>query len=152
MTWLFRFTSESMFQKRILFYFLLLFLMFIYFWEGKRQTAWMGEGQRETHRIWRRLPALSCQHRAWRGAQTHELWDHDWSQSQTLNQLRPPGAPRNLFSKATNICCFSLPGCLLRYYVRMRSQTAEEQNLTQTYLSSCFKWALRLKTLELKTN
>ena len=55
----------------------------------------MGEGQRErdTHRIWNRLQSLSCQHRAQRGAPTHELWDHDLSQSWMLNRLSHPGSP-----------------------------------------------------------
>ena len=39
---------------------------------------------------------LSCQHRAWCGAQTHESWDHDLSQSRMLNQLSHLGAPRFL--------------------------------------------------------
>ena len=56
----------------------------------------MGEGQRERgrHRIGSRLQALSCQHRAPRGAPTHELGDHDLSGSQRLNRLSHPGAPR----------------------------------------------------------
>ena len=36
--------------------------------------------------------SLSCQHRAWHGAQTPEPQDHDLSQSQTLNRLSHPGA------------------------------------------------------------
>ena len=65
-------------------------LMFIYFWE--REAVWAGEGQRDrgTHRIRSRLQALSCQHRARRGAQTHELWDHDLSRSRTSNLTEPP--------------------------------------------------------------
>ena len=63
-----------------------------------RDRVWMGEGQRERerkrgrHRIQSRLQALSCQHRAWCRAQTHELWDHDLSWSWTLNRLSHPGA------------------------------------------------------------
>ena len=34
-----------------------------------------------------------CQHRAGRGAQTHEP-DHDLSQSQSINRLSHPGAPK----------------------------------------------------------
>ena len=49
--------------------------------------------ERGRHRIWSRLQAPSCQHRAWCGAQTHKLWDHDLSWSRTLNQLSHPGAP-----------------------------------------------------------
>ena len=50
--------------------------------------------EKERHRIWRRLQALSCQHRAIYRAQTHEPWDHDLSWSQMLNQLNHPGAPK----------------------------------------------------------
>ena len=69
------------------------FLMFIYFWETDR--IWAGEGQRERgrHRTWSRLQALSCQHRAQGRARTHMLWDHDLSQSWTLNRLSHPAAP-----------------------------------------------------------
>ena len=58
-----------------------LFNVYSYFWERKK------------HRIWSRLQALSCQHRAWCGAQTHELWDHDLSQSRMPDWLSHPGAP-----------------------------------------------------------
>ena len=77
--------------------------MFIYFWERQREHE-QGRGrvrERGRHRIWSRLLALSCQHRARCGAWTHELWDHDLSQSQMLNQLSHPGTPRNLdFNKS----------------------------------------------------
>ena len=52
---------------------------------------------RRRPRIWSRLQALSCQHRARRGAQTHRLWDHDLSRSRTLNWLSHPGAPCSTF-------------------------------------------------------
>ena len=55
----------------------------------------MGEGQRERgrHRIQSRLQALSCLHKAQRGAWTHGPRDHDLSRSRTLNRLSHPGAP-----------------------------------------------------------
>ena len=53
--------------------------------------------ERGRHRIWNRLQALNCQHRALHGARTHELWDHDLSWSRTLNQLSHPGAPSNFW-------------------------------------------------------
>ena len=67
-----------------------------YLFLRERETARVGEGQRERgrHRIWSRLQALSCQHRARHGARTHELWDHDLSRSWTLNRLSHPGAPQ----------------------------------------------------------
>ena len=75
------------------------FLMFIYFiFETERDRAWTGEGQRERgrHRIWNRLQALSCQHRARRGAWTHGPRDHDLSRSRPLNRLSHPGAPLSI--------------------------------------------------------
>ena len=62
--------------------------------ERHRDRIQVGWGrERGRHRIWSRLEALSCQHRAWHGARTHELWDHDLSRSQTPNLLSHPGAP-----------------------------------------------------------
>ena len=59
----------------------------------------VGRGwERGRHRIWSRLQALSCQHRARRGAWTHKPQDHDPSRSPTLNWLSHPGAPELLFS------------------------------------------------------
>ena len=55
------------------------------------------ERQTDRHRIWRRLQALSCQHRAQCGVWTHELWDHDLSWSRMLNRLRHSGAPQVIF-------------------------------------------------------
>ena len=77
--------------------------MFIYFWERERErerervSEW-GGAERETgrHRIWSRLQAPSCQHRAWCGAWTHKPWDHDLGQSWMLNRLSHPGTPRVL--------------------------------------------------------
>ena len=75
---------------------IIFFLMFIFErekeWERDRVQA--GEGQRENgrHRIWNRLQALSCQHRAQGGAWIHEPRDHDLSWSQMLNWLSHPGA------------------------------------------------------------
>ena len=37
------------------------------------------------HKTQSKLQALSYQHRAWCGAWTHELWEHDLNWSQTLN-------------------------------------------------------------------
>ena len=64
-------------------------LMFIF----ERENEWGRGRKRGRHRIGSRLQALSWQHRAWRGAQTHKLWDHDLSQSWVLNRLSHPGAP-----------------------------------------------------------
>ena len=58
----------------------------------------MGEGQREreTQNL-KLVQALSCQHTARLGAQTHEPWDHDLSQSWMPNQLTHPHAPDGFF-------------------------------------------------------
>ena len=78
-------------SKKIFFYLKKIFFTFIYFWE----TAWAREGQREREtQNSKQLWALSCQHRARRGARTHGPWDHDLSQSRTPNWLSHPGAPR----------------------------------------------------------
>ena len=68
-------------------------LMFIYFWDRQRLSMNGGGSERGRHRIWSRFQALSCQHRARRGAGTHALWDHDLSRSRMLNRLSHPGAP-----------------------------------------------------------
>ena len=70
----------------------------LFIFETKRDRAWTGEGQRERgrQRVWNRLQVLSCQHRARRGAWTHEPRDHDLSRSRTLNRLSHPGAPQLL--------------------------------------------------------
>ena len=47
----------------------------------------------ESHSARSRLQSLSCQHRPWHGAPSHELWDHDLSWSRTPNWLSHPGAP-----------------------------------------------------------
>ena len=69
------------------------FLMFIYFWETEREKTWAGEGQRvrETETM---MQAPHCPCRAWHGARTHELWDHDPSWSRSLSELSHPSAPK----------------------------------------------------------
>ena len=65
----------------------IIFLCFVYFWDRGRQSMRRGGAERGRHRIWSRLQALSCQHRAQCGAWTHKPWNHDLSWSWTLNQL-----------------------------------------------------------------
>ncbi|XP_053062180.1 ubiquitin carboxyl-terminal hydrolase 30 isoform X3 [Acinonyx jubatus] len=58
---------------------------------SERQSLSRGRGrERGRHRIRSRLQALSCQHRARHGAQTHKPQDHDLSQSRTPNRLNHP--------------------------------------------------------------
>ena len=58
----------------------------------------LGRGrERGRHRILNRLQALSCQHKAQCGAQTHESWGHNLSRNQKLNLLSHLGAPNMVF-------------------------------------------------------
>ena len=80
-----------------------------------------GGSERARHRIWNRLQALSCQHRARRGARTHELRDRDLSWSWTLSRLSHPGAPKflgNLLVEHWEGIYFS---CFLRVHYVIRS-------------------------------
>ena len=66
--------------------------MFIYFekdTEKDRQTEceWGRGREWVRHRIWSRFQALNHQHRAWHGAQTHKLWDHDLSITNWATQV-----------------------------------------------------------------
>ena len=79
--------------------FLNFFNVFIYFWRREREHEWGRSRERGRPRIWSRLRALSYQHRAGCGAQTHKLWDPDPSRSRTLNWLSHPGAPALIFFK-----------------------------------------------------
>ena len=74
--------------------YVLFFLTFIYFWARETEHEQGLVRERGRHRIQRRVHPLSYQHRAWCGAQTHEPWGHDLSQSWMLNWLRHPSAPR----------------------------------------------------------
>ena len=70
--------------------------------QRERQSVSRGGAERGRHRIRSRLRAPSCQHRAGRGARTHEPRDRDLSPSQTLNRLSPPGAPQVCHLKTTS--------------------------------------------------
>ena len=61
--------------------------------DGQSTSRGVADRERDTEskagsRLW-----ASGQHRAWCGAQTHELWDCDLSRSRTLNRLSHPGTP-----------------------------------------------------------
>ena len=72
--------------------------MFYLFLRQRETEDEQGRGrERRRHRSQSRLQALSCQHRARHGAQTHKLRDHDLSQSWTLNPLSHPGTHIRLF-------------------------------------------------------
>ena len=79
------------------FIYLFIFLMF-YLFLRQRQSMSMGGPAREGDTESRsRLRVLSHQHRARRGAGTHEPRDHTLSRSRTLNRLSHPGAPKPTF-------------------------------------------------------
>ena len=104
-------SSHSTTDIPFLFFFFLkknFFLTFIHFWESETEHEWRRGRERGRHRIWSRLQALSHQHRAWCGAWTHKLRDHDLSRSQTLSRLSHPGAPTFPSSKPTTSSCNDL--------------------------------------------
>ena len=74
------------------------FLNILFILERERESR--GGAERGRHRIWNRLQAPSCQHRAQCGARTHRLWDHDLSRSWALNRLSHPGAPENILFRS----------------------------------------------------
>ena len=82
------------------------FLTFIHFWEWERQSTSRGGAEREGDRIWSRLQALSCQHRAWCRAQTYGLRDHDLSWSRTLNRLSHAGDLSLFFYERIKSRCY----------------------------------------------
>ena len=101
----------------LIFYFLVFKNVFYYLFLRERETDRERERERENMRVhewrgaerdgdrsWSRLQALSCQHRARRGAQTYQPWDHDLSRSRTLNQLSHPGAPYFNFFEEPPYC------------------------------------------------
>ena len=79
------------------------FIYFLMLFERERERANMSGGgaerDRDRDRVWSRLQAPSCQHRARRGAWTQELREHNLSWRQTLNQLSHPGVPMLSFFK-----------------------------------------------------
>ena len=94
---------ERMKESTFFYYWEWVLCQFVYFFNvylflRHRETEHeQGRGrERGRHRIRSRLQALSCQHRARRGARTHRPWDHDLSRSWTLNRLSHPGAPSSI--------------------------------------------------------
>ena len=72
--------------------FFLIFL-FVCLFLRERECMSRGGAERGRHRIWSRIQAQRCQHRAWHGVWTHQMWDHDLSRRQTFNRLSQPGSP-----------------------------------------------------------
>ena len=77
------------------------FNVYLFLRERERERQSMSRGgaksERGSHRFRSRLQALSRQHRARCGAQTHKPWNHDLSRSQTPNRLSHPGTPQIIF-------------------------------------------------------
>ena len=64
------------------------FFSLTFIFEREKERVGGGRGrERGRHRIWSRLQALSCQHRAWHGPQMREPQDHDLNQSWMLDGL-----------------------------------------------------------------
>ena len=75
--------------------------MLIYFWERERSMSERG-AEREGHtesEAGSRLWAVCTEPDTGLGSRTQELWDHDPSQGQRLNQLSHPGTPQSVFIK-----------------------------------------------------
>ena len=81
---------------------------YLFLTQRERQSMSRGGAERGRHRIWNRLQALSCQHRAWRGAWTHRPRDYDLRQSRTLNRLSHPGTPVFLILVCVSVRCIKL--------------------------------------------
>ena len=93
----------------------LMFYLFLRKRERERDST-SGEGQKGRHRIWSRVQALSCQHRARHGAQTHEPWDYDLSRNQTLNwTTQVPNNTNNLILYTNWIYKINIHESLLIY-------------------------------------
>ena len=95
--------------------------------ERERERAHeQGRGrERGRHRIWSRLQALSCQHRAQHGTRTQEPQDHDLSRSQMLHWLSHPGAPRHILLTQWTI----IPSLCHLLYVKIGDQMRKSRIL-----------------------
>ena len=81
----------------------------VYFWDRETEHEWGRGREGGRRRIWSRFQALSCQHRARCGAQTHKPWDHDLSRCRMFNRLSHPGAPPSFFKCLLHIFINYLP-------------------------------------------
>ena len=91
-----------------------------------------GGSERGRHRIWNRLQALSCQHRARRGARAHGPRDHDLSRSQPPNRLSHPGAPLPIFKNGLFLYCgvfILLKFFFLNVYLLLRDRERQSMSI-----------------------
>ena len=81
-------SSHTWFGKRVIYVFfnILKKINVISLFLRDREREWAGEGQRERERE-NPKQAPGCQHRAWCGARTYKLWDHDPSRNQRVGCL-----------------------------------------------------------------
>ena len=100
-------TCHSIFLNFPPFFFFFFFNIYLFLRQRETEHERGRVRERGRHRIWNRLQALRGQHRAWRGARTQGLRDHDPSRSRMLNRLSHPGAPNFppfLSNWATHYC------------------------------------------------
>ena len=79
--------------------------MFIYFWETETESKQRRDRERGRHRIPSRLQAPSCQHRARRGARTHEPWDHDLKGSRRSTNWTTEAPLVSLYINQFSVVC-----------------------------------------------
>ena len=137
--------SSSLVHSQHPLLFFLNFLMFIYFWETKRMSGGGREKEREgdtESKAGSRLQAVSTEPSRC-GAQTHEPWGHDLSQSRTLNPLSHPGAPaRSFYSAWSEIEDYSASWEVFNFLVTVLTRI-HSHDYTQFVLIHCvmfFTW------------
>ena len=90
-SWIWRLVSFPRLGK---FSAILSFFKSVYFFLRETECEWGRDRERDTHRIWSRLQAPTCQHRALYGAQTHGLeimtWAKDGYPTNWAPQVPPP--------------------------------------------------------------
>ena len=113
--------------------------MFIYF-ERERESAQMGEGQREKERqrIPSRFCAVSTEPDVGLEPTNHEITTWIETKSWTLNQLSHPGTPRHIFFKLFQKCEWYYK-YLWKYRVKERERERER------------KWKYRVNIISLST-
>ena len=83
--------------------FLLKFFDVYLFLKERETECEHGRGAEKETQNPKRIQALSCQHRARRGARTGKPRDHDLSRSQRPTRLSHPGAPSVYISKKRDV-------------------------------------------------
>ena len=106
------------------------FLMFVYF--SERACKWGRFRERR-----RKNPKQSphWQETEWRGDQTHEMWDHDVSWSQMLNQLSHQVSPPH----HNNLSVALLTFIFISYYMYLQIWPYYGQLIWDQYFSLTFR-------------